>query len=62
MHVLLVEDDALLSQAIEMALARWSHTSVWVCNGEAALSAARAGGFDLIVLDLGLPQVEGLRY
>jgi len=60
MHVLLVEDDALLGQAIEMALARWNHTSVWVRDGEAALSVARSGGFDLIVLDLGLPRVEGL--
>jgi two-component system, OmpR family, response regulator QseB len=59
MHVLLVEDDALLGQAIEMALARWRHTSVWVRDGEAALSAARAGGFDLIVLDLGVPRIEG---
>jgi two-component system, OmpR family, response regulator QseB len=60
MNVLLVEDDVLLGQAIETALARWNHTSVWVRNGAAALSAARAGGFDLIVLDLGLPRVQGL--
>jgi two-component system response regulator QseB len=60
MHVLLVEDDALLGQAIEMALERWSHTSVWVRDGEAALSAALEGAFDLIVLDLGLPRIEGL--
>jgi two-component system, OmpR family, response regulator QseB len=60
MHVLLVEDDALLGQAIETALARWSHTSVWVRDGQGALAAARGGTFDLIVLDLGLPRIEGL--
>lgn len=60
MHVLLVEDDVLLGQAIEMALARWSHTSVWVRDGKTALSAAGAGGFDLVLLDLGLPQVGGI--
>lgn len=60
MHILLVEDDALLGQAIDMALTRWSHTSVWVRDGEAALSAVRASTFDLVLLDLGLPRVGGL--
>jgi DNA-binding response OmpR family regulator len=60
MHVLLVEDDSLLGQAIEMAFARWSHTSVWVRDGANALVAARSSPFDLIVLDLGIPRVEGL--
>ncbi len=61
MHVLLVEDDALLGQAIEMALARWNHTSVWVRDGHAGLSAARTNPFDLILLDLGLPRMEGIK-
>lgn len=60
MHVLLVEDDALLGQAIEMALGRWNHTSVWVRDGESALAAARSSAVDLIVLDLGLPRIGGL--
>lgn len=60
MHVLLVEDDIPLAQAIQMALVRWDHTSVWVRDGEAALTAARSSVFDLVLLDLGLPRVEGL--
>jgi two-component system response regulator QseB len=60
MHVLLVEDDAPLGQAIEMALARWDRTCVWVRDGRAALAAARSTPFDLLVLDLGLPRVDGL--
>lgn len=60
MHVLLVEDDSQLGQAIEMALTRWSHTSVWVRDGQAALAAACNDAFDLVVLDLGLPRIEGL--
>ena len=60
MNVLLVEDDLSLGQAIEMAFARWNHTSVWVRNGVAALSAARDGGFDLIVLDMGIPEIPGI--
>ncbi|MEO7063581.1 MAG: response regulator [Dokdonella sp.] len=60
MHVLVVEDDALLGQGIEDALRRWSHTSVWVRDGAAALVAARAGAFDIVVLDLGLPKIDGI--
>jgi two-component system response regulator QseB len=59
MHVLVVEDDALLGQGIQDALARWSHTCDWVRDGAAALAAARAGSFDVAVLDLGLPRVNG---
>jgi DNA-binding response OmpR family regulator len=60
MHVLLVEDDVPLGQAIEMAFAGWSHTSVWVRDGQTAVAAVRNGGFDLVLLDLELPRVEGL--
>jgi two-component system response regulator QseB len=60
MHVLLIEDDVLLGQAIETALARWEHTLLWARDGQAGLSAARAGGFDVVLLDLGLPRVDGL--
>jgi two-component system response regulator QseB len=61
MHVLLVEDDVLLGQAIETALARWGHTLLWVRDGQTALTAARMAGFDLVLLDLGLPRVAGLQ-
>ncbi|MEO5559635.1 MAG: response regulator [Dokdonella sp.] len=60
MHVLVIEDDALIGQGIQDALTRWSHTSDWVRDGAAALAAARAGTFDVAVLDLGLPPVNGL--
>ena len=59
MHVLLVEDDALLGSGIEAALTRWSHTSAWVRDGAAALATARSDRFDLVLLDLGLPRVHG---
>lgn len=60
MHVLVVEDDELLGAGMRDALARWSHTCVWVRDGAAALAAAQDGAFDLVVLDLGLPKVDGL--
>ena len=60
MHVLVVEDDVLLGQGIEDALRRWSYTCEWVRDGVSALVAARATAFDIAVLDLGLPKIDGL--
>jgi len=60
MHVLIVEDDSSLGRGIQTALARWTHTSEWVADGIAALAAAKSTRFDVILLDLGLPGMDGL--
>lgn len=60
MHVLIVEDDASFGRGIQTALARWSHTSRWVTDGAAALAVAKGGRFDVILLDLGLPKIDGI--
>ncbi|HEX6691926.1 MAG TPA: response regulator transcription factor [Burkholderiales bacterium] len=60
MRILLVEDDELLGAGIRDALAR-AHCSVeWALDGRQALAALRAGEFDLVVLDLGLPGIDGI--
>jgi two-component system response regulator QseB len=60
MHVLIVEDDESLARGIQGALERWSHTSDWARDGAAAALAARNGGYDLALIDLGLPGMDGL--
>jgi len=60
MHVLIVEDDAALGRGIQTALKRWTHTSEWVTDGHAGLVAARHGRYDVILLDLGLPGLDGI--
>lgn len=60
MHVLIVEDDSRLGRGIETALARWTWTSEWLADGAAGLAAAKSGRFDVILLDLGLPKIDGL--
>ena len=60
MHVLIVEDDESLARGIQAALQRWSHTSDWARDGAAAALAARNGGYDLALVDLGLPGMDGL--
>lgn len=60
MHVLVVEDDELLGAGMRDALERWSHTCAWVRDGAAALAAVRGSALDLVILDLGLPKIDGL--
>ena len=60
MHVLIAEDDPKLARFIANGLASEGHQTTTVANGEAALEQAQAGGFDLLILDLGLPRMDGL--
>ena len=60
MRILLVEDDELLGGGIEDALTRARYVVEWLRSGPHALAAAEHGGFDAMVLDLGLPGIDGL--
>ncbi len=60
MRVLLVEDDAALAQGIRMALRGEGYTLDWVVDGLAAEHALGCERFDLVLLDLGLPRLDGL--
>src|SRR6266446_9203597 len=59
MHVLVVEDDVPLTRQIAAALIQAGHDPVVIHDGEAALHAAAETSFDLIVLDVGLPSMDG---
>lgn len=60
MHIILVEDDALLGEAIQRALERLSYTVTWLRDGRAAAAALKDRSADLMLLDLGLPGRDGL--
>ncbi len=60
MRILLAEDDASLGEGIRTALKRAAFTVDWVQNGPAALVAIGDGNIDLVVLDLGLPRMDGI--
>ena len=60
MRILLVEDDELLGSGLDDALARAHYAHEWVRDGRSALRAAESSEFDLVVLDLGLPQLDGM--
>jgi two-component system response regulator QseB len=59
-RILLVEDDELLGSGICDTLSRARYAIEWVRNGAQALAALRQGGIDVMILDLGLPGIDGL--
>ncbi len=59
--VLVVEDDRALRQAIVTNAERAGHRVTAVGDGAAAVAAISAGSFDVVLLDIGLPFVDGWR-
>ncbi len=60
MRVLLVEDDPLIGEAVRVGLARLGITVDWVRDGALGLQCAKTEPFDAMVLDLGLPKLDGM--
>jgi len=60
MRVLLVEDDGMIAQGLQTALRQGNYAVDWVADGKSADAALRDSVFDLVLLDLGLPQCDGL--
>jgi DNA-binding response OmpR family regulator len=58
-HILVVEDEVRLARQIASALTEAGHDPIAVHDGEATLRIAVETPFDLIVLDLGLPRIDG---
>lgn len=59
-HLLIVEDDELLRDGLSAQLARAGHRIDTAADGQQALDMLQAQPFDGVVLDLGLPRVDGL--
>lgn len=62
MRILLIEDDPTLGAAIRDQIAGDGQSVDWVTRLDAARSALQAAGFDLILLDLMLPDGSGIPY
>lgn len=59
-QLLVVEDDDGIAGPLVRTLEREGYTVERVATGSAGLERAARGGIDLVVLDLGLPDVDGL--
>lgn len=60
MRILLVEDDPMIGEAVCVALKDAAHAVDWVRNGIAASTALGLGEHEAVLLDLGLPERDGL--
>ena len=59
-RILVIEDNADIGRLIELQLATINCDVRWVADGIAGLEEAERGAFDLVVLDLMLPGIDGL--
>jgi two-component system, OmpR family, response regulator QseB len=60
MKILLAEDDAMLGNSMEKGLAQAGFTVDWVRTGNHAQTALKTQAYDAALLDIGLPQINGL--
>ena len=58
--VLLVEDEQSIGQLVRGYLENAGHRVVWVRSGEEALAELARHGIGIVVLDIGLPGMDGL--
>jgi len=59
-HILVVDDDVLLRRSLALNLERTGYRASTAANAEDALAAARLNRPDLVILDIGLPGMDGL--
>ena len=59
-NILVVDDDAHIRDVICFALEKAGHTFLTAKDGKAALETFSSDGVDLVILDIGLPELDGL--
>lgn len=60
MRVLLIEDDNLIGDGIKIGLEKLGFSIDWFDNGEDGKEALFQAPYDAVILDLGLPHIDGL--
>ena len=60
MRILIVEDDLEAAEVMDRGLTEAGHECVRASDGEAGLSAAQAGEFDVMIVDRMMPRMDGV--
>jgi two-component system, OmpR family, response regulator len=61
MRILLIEDDVMLAQGLVRGISDAGMSVDWVRDGKAGLEAILVGGHGAVLLDLGLPGLDGFK-
>lgn len=61
-HILIVEDEKVLNEAYQMVLKSEGHLVSAALNGEEALEYVTKQQYDLILLDLRMPKMDGVEF
>jgi DNA-binding response OmpR family regulator len=59
LKILVIDDERVICDACELVLGEAGHSVDWCLTGEAGWRAIKGGDFDLVLLDLKLPDIDG---
>ena len=59
-RILIIDDDASLAEMLQLVLRQEGFETTWCATGDAALGVFRSAQFDLVLLDLMLPGLDGV--
>lgn len=60
MRILVIEDDRLIGDGIKAGLSKMGFSVDWFTQGNEGMNALPAAAYDAVVLDLSLPEIDGL--
>ncbi len=59
-RVLIIDDERVICDACEMVLSEKGHAVTSITHGKEGLSAIRQGAYDILLLDMKLPDIDGM--
>ena len=62
MRLIILEDDPQLGEALALGLRQLGHVVDWFQDGESTSNALRSAAYDALILDLGLPGMDGVTW
>jgi CheY-like chemotaxis protein len=58
-HLLVIDDDGLVRASLQILLEANGHSVTLVANGRTGIATVKAGGFDLVICDVFMPDMDG---